>query len=127
MIGPTTGLEKEVNYSGTVTQYSLAINGADDNTYAPGADSTKFIAGVFQFAPNTDQPQVRLRMSGISWVMIGAGGITRGQPVTSDGSGNGVYANPAAGTNAYIVGWAMASGVQGQLVPVLIVPQRIQG
>ncbi len=127
MIGPTTGLEKEMAASGTINQYTLVVAGADDNTCAPAVDSTKHIIGVAQFAPSTDQPQIRIRMSAISWVAVGAGGVTRGDPITSDANGNGVKAAPAAGTNANIVGYAMASGVQGQLVPVHILQQMIQG
>jgi hypothetical protein len=126
MIGPTTGLEKEVNTSGTVGQYTLATPGADDNTFVQASGVTALLAGVFQFPPSTDQPQVRIRMSGISWVQISTA-VTRGQPVTSDANGNGVPAAPAAGANNYIIGYAMASGVAGQLIPVLIAPQRIQG
>jgi hypothetical protein len=127
MIGPTTGLEKELSVSGSVNQYSLVKFASDDNTCEQASDSTAEILGVAQFAPTTDQPQVRIRMSGISWVVLGTGGCTRGNPITSDGSGNGVVAAPSAGTNAYIVGYAMGSGIAGQLVPVHIVPQRIQG
>jgi hypothetical protein len=126
MIGPTTGLEKEVNTSGTVAQYTLATPGADDNTCVQASGVTALMEGVFQFAPTTDQPQVRIRMSGISWVQISAP-VTRGQPITSDANGNGVPAAPAAGTNNYIIGYALGSGAAGQLIPVLIVPQRIQG
>jgi hypothetical protein len=86
-----------------------------------------YIAGVFQFAPNADQPQVRVRLNGISWVTLGAGGCTRGNPITSDANGNGIVAAPAAGVNNFIVGYALGSGVQGQQVPVQIIPQRIQG
>ena len=127
MIGPTTGLEKEVNTSGTVAQYTLAVFGADDNTMAAASGSAAFIAGVFQFAPTTDQPQVRVRMKGITWVVLGTGGCTRGAPITSDANGNGVVAAPGAGANAYIAGYALGSGVVGQLVPLLLAQQRIQG
>jgi hypothetical protein len=127
MFGATTGLEKEANVSGTPAAYTLVNFGGDDNTVAPAADGSKVIPGVLQFAPTTDQPQGRIRMSGISWVRVGAAAVTRGDPITSDANGNGITAAPAAGANAYIVGYAMASGVAGQLIPVLVLPQRIQG
>lgn len=126
MIGPTTGLEKEVSTSGTVVAFTLATPGADDNTYVQGSGVAAPLLGVFQFAPSTDQPQVRIRMDGISWVLISTA-VTRGQPLTSDANGNGVPAAPAAGVNNYIIGFAMASGVAGQLIPVRIAPGRIQG
>jgi hypothetical protein len=127
MIGPTTGLEKEVSTTGTIAQFTLATPASDDNTMEAASGPSAYIAGVFQFAPTYDQPQVRLRMSGVSWVNLGVGGATRGNPITSDASGNGIVASPAAGVNNYIVGYAMGSGVQGQLIPVHINPQRIQG
>ena len=39
----------------------------------------------------------------------------------------GVAAAPAAGVNAAVIGKAMASGVDGDIISVLLAPGRIQG
>lgn len=128
MIGATKGIEKEVSVTGTVAQYTLATPaGSDNNTYEAASGPTVPLMGVFQFAPNTDQPQARVQISGVSLVKLGAGGATIGQPLTSDANGNAVYANPAAGTNNYIIGFACATGVAGNIIPVMLAPGRIQG
>jgi hypothetical protein len=129
LIGPTRGIEKEVSVTGTINQYTLATPaGTDNNTYQAATGPTVPLLGVFQFAPNTDQPQVRVMLNGISWVKVSAG-VNIGNPITSDTSGNGtgVAAAPAAGVNNYIIGFALASISGAGLVPVLIAPGRIQG
>ena len=64
--------------------------------------------------------------SGIAEIKLG-GTVTRGDLVTSDASGQGVTAAPAAGTNNRHVGVALVSGVSGDIIPVLIVPSSLQG
>ena len=42
-------------------------------------------------------------------------------------TGQGVTAAPGAGTNNRIVGWAVISGVIGDIIPVMIGPGSVQG
>jgi hypothetical protein len=127
MIGQTRGIEKEVSVSGTPAQYTIATPvGTDNDTYQMASGPGVPLLGVFQFAPNTDQTKSRIMITGISRVQISAP-VAIGQPVTSDANGNGVPANPAAGANNYIVGFATASGIAGGIIPVLLAPGRIQG
>lgn len=63
---------------------------------------------------------------GIADLQLG-GTVTRGDWITSDGNGQGVSAAPAAGVNNNVIGRALISGVSGDIVPVLLSPNRIQG
>lgn len=59
---------------------------------------------------------------------VKAGGtIARGDPLTSDASGQAVAAAPSAGANNPIIGYAKVAAVSGDLFLVDINPQTIQG
>lgn len=127
MIGQTSGIEKSVKCTAAIAgQGIIAKPGADDDTFSAASASTDFLVGVFQHATTAAGEEVRVMLSGVSLVKAG-GTITRGNPVTSDASGQGVAASPGAGVNAYIIGLALASAVSGDLFPVLLAPGRIQG
>lgn len=55
------------------------------------------------------------------------GAVAVMDPITSDANACGVKAAPAAGANNRIVGFALASGVANDIIPVLITPGIIQG
>lgn len=56
------------------------------------------------------------------------GAFAFGDPITSDGVGRAVLANPAAGVNNNIVGWARGVAVAlGDHVLIQVNPGRIQG
>jgi hypothetical protein len=64
---------------------------------------------------------------GIAYVEAGAA-IALGAPVTSDGTGRGVTAAPAAGVNNRIIGIAEeAAAAAGDVIGVLLEPGFIQG
>jgi hypothetical protein len=63
---------------------------------------------------------------GIAELQLG-GTVTRGDLLTSDASGQGTTAAPAAGTNNRIIGIALVSGVSGDIIPVLLNPGSVQG
>jgi hypothetical protein len=70
---------------------------------------------------------VEIVTHGIAWVEAGAA-IAVGLPVTSDASGRGVAAAPAAGTNNRIIGFALEAAVAaGDQIRVLLSPGQIQG
>jgi hypothetical protein len=69
---------------------------------------------------------VDVYLGGIGEVVL-AGTVARNNFIVSNASGAGVAGNPGAGINNGAVGIALASGVSGDVIPVLIVPQRIQG
>ena len=126
MIGATAGIEKSVKCTAAVAAFTLAKFGADDDTLSTGAAATDNVVGVFQHATTAAGEEVRVMLSGVSRVKIG-GTVTRGDLIGSDASGQGVTVAPAAGTNNRIVGVALASGVSGDIIPVLIAPSRPQG
>ncbi|MDR2018562.1 MAG: DUF2190 family protein [Syntrophobacterales bacterium] len=125
MIGQTSGIEKSVNAGAAITAYTIGKFGANDNTMIPATSNADLMFGVFQHDAGNGS-EVRVMLTGISRLKIGAGGIVRGSPVTADASGQGVAITGAAGTNVQSIGIAMATGNAGDIVPVLIAPSRPQ-
>lgn len=126
MMGATSGLEKSVKCTAAVAAFTLAKFGADDDTMSTGVAATDNVVGVFQHATVVAGEEVRVMLGGISRVKLG-GTVARGDLIGSDASGQGVAVAPAAGTNNRIVGIALASGVSGDIIPMLIAPSRPQG
>lgn len=127
MIGQTSGIEKSVKCTAAIaTAYLIAKFGADDDTLSQATASTEELVGVFQHTTSAAGEEVRVVLEGISRVVLG-GTVTRGNLITSDAGGKGVAAAPGAGVNAYVIGQTLASGVNGDIVPVHLMPGRIQG
>lgn len=127
MMGATSGLEKSVKCTAAVaTAFLLAKFGADDDTLSQATASTEDLVGVFQHTTTAAAEEVRVMLSGISRVTLG-GTVARGALVTSDAAGKGVAIGAVAGTNYASIGRAMASGVSGDIIPVLLNPSRAQG
>lgn len=127
MMGQTRGIEKEAECTAAIgTAFTLAKFGADDDTLSLATASTDGLVGVFQHTTENAGDRVRVMLSGISRIKLG-GTVVRGGPATSDAAGKGVAAAPAAGVNASVIGRFLASGVSGDIVPLLIVPGQIQG
>jgi hypothetical protein len=125
MIGQTSGIEKSVKAGAAVTACTVAKFGTDDDTMIVAAANTDLLVGVFQHDAASGA-EVRVMLTGISRLKLGTGGITRGALVTVDASGQGIALSGAAGVNVQAIGIAMASGVAGDIVPVLIAPSRPQ-
>lgn len=118
MLGVTSLLEKEAKCTAAIaTQYLIAKFGADDDTFSQATAATENLIGIFQFTTTAAGERVRLMLEGISNLKIG-GVVTRGDPVTSDANGKGVKA--VLGQN--IIGFALASGVLNDIIPVFISP-----
>jgi hypothetical protein len=127
MMGATSGMEKSVKCTAAIgTAFTIAKFGADDDTLSAATASTEDLVGVFQHTTSAANEEVRVMLSGISRVVLG-GTVTRGGWITSDANAKGVAAAPGAGTNASVIGRALASGVAGDIIPVLLAPGRIQG
>jgi hypothetical protein len=100
---------------------------AVDFQVLPAAAVTDKLIGVA--VPNVTAPsgqRVDVVKAGIAQVVLG-GTVTRGDPITSSATGQGITAAPAAGVNNRIVGYAEMSGVAGDIIPVLINCDTIQG
>lgn len=111
----------------TVNPNRIVKIGAADQTVIQGAAATdRFIGVSAQSITTASGDRVDVVYNG-QYEILAGGTITRGNPVTSDASGQAVAAAPAAGTNNGIVGWALESCVSGDLVSVLIAPATYQG
>lgn len=61
-------------------------------------------------------------MSGIGLVTLG-GTVTAGAELTADASGNAIAAVPTAGVFMSVVGKALAPGVSGDVIEILVSPR----
>lgn len=95
---------------------SIVKFGADDNTVLVAAAAGDSSIGVSLGFAAASGERIDILHFGIADVKLGVGGITRGAEVTSDATGQGVA---AAATNR-VIGVALASGVAGDIVPVLV-------
>lgn len=122
----TPVLTKSFTAGGAIPAYSWVKFGADDRTVVVATAATDLIIGCTTSLPADSGERVDVIAAGIAEVLL-AGNVTRGALVTSNASGAGVAASPAAGVNNRVGGIAFASGVSGDIVPVLVVPHQIQG
>lgn len=127
MTGRSEALTKTYLAGAAVNPYRFIKMGAADETVVQAAAVSDPIIGASDsLGAAATNDRVDVIHTGI--VSVKAGGtITRGNPVTSDASGQAVAAAPSAGANNYIGGLALASAVSGDLFPVLLSPGRIQG
>ncbi len=126
MIGQTTVLEKSAKCAAAVTPFTIAKPGADDDHFIVSTAVGDALTGIFQHATTLAEEEVRVMVVGVSRIKLG-GTVVRGDWLTSDATGQGVAAAPAAGTNNNVIGRALASGVSGDIIPVLLAQNRIQG
>jgi len=121
------GLIKNFTAQGAIPAYRIAKFGSADGTVVAAAAVSDLLMGVCARVPaDASGDRVDIVLSGIAEVEYG-GNVTRGAKLTADASGKAVAAAPAAGTNNYIIGTAMVSGVSGDIGSVLIIPSVMQG
>jgi hypothetical protein len=104
---------------------NLIVRPVAGGKVAVASGSTAALTGVALYDAAAGQTAT-IQVAGIARVKLG-GTVSAGDPITSNASGQGVAAAPAAGVNAWIVGIAQESGVAGDLIDVQIAPGRIQG
>lgn len=126
MMGQTSGIEKSVKCTAAVAAFTIAKFGADDDTLSSATAASEELVGVFQHATTAAGEEVRVMLDGISKVVLG-GTVTRGGQLTSDANAKAVAIGAVAGTNYAVIGRAMASGVSGDIIPVLLAQSRAQG
>ncbi len=137
MIGQTSGIEKSVKCGAPITTaFTIAKFDADDDTMVVATSSSDELIGIFQHTTSAAGEEVRIMLTGISRLKLG-GTVTRGQLITSDANGQGVAAtqhthteNTAAtytqnattqsASAVRVIGKALASGVAGDIIPVLL-------
>lgn len=126
MAGLSTTLTKNFKAEAAVARRRIVKFGAADNAVLVGAASTDKVFGISSEIDAAIGEPCDVHIGGIAEVEYG-GVVTRGDYLTSDGTGRAVAAAPGAGTNASIVGQAMVSGVLGDIGSATIFPGRIQG
>lgn len=110
-----------------IAAYTIVKFGADDNSVIPGAAAGDALIGVNDNAFDAALGErVDIVTHGIAEVKLG-GTVARGGAITSNATGQGVAAAPATGVNNRIIGFALASGVSGDVIPVQLAPGSIQG
>jgi hypothetical protein len=120
-------LTKAYKAGAQISPYTIVKWDSVDFQVIPAAAATDKLVGVA--VPNITVPsgqRVDVVKGGIAQVVLG-GTVTRGDPITSNATGQGVTAAPGAGVNNRIVGYAEASGVSGDIIPILINCDTIQG
>lgn len=119
------------NHPGFVAQAAVAAflivkPGNADNTVVPAAAAGDDLIGTSDGLAKDIGEIVDVPSAGIGEVRLG-GVVARGKPITSDAAGKGVQAAPAAGANARIIGFALASGVADDVISYQIAPGVMQG
>lgn len=119
-------LTKNFKAEAAVTKYRIVKLGAGDEQVLQGAAATDALVGVSHTITAAIDERIDVVVAGIADVELG-GTVTRGGFVSSDATGRGVAPAPAAGVNNAVIGRALASGVIGDIIPVLVSPSQIQG
>lgn len=109
-----------------ITGCRIVKYGAADGAAVLATAATEFFVGISDKQGADAGELCDVHETGEADVTYG-GNVTRGQPLTSDNLGRAVYANPAAGVNNEIIGYARFSGVAGDIHPITITRSRIQG
>jgi hypothetical protein len=117
---------KNFQSGAAITKYRIVKFGADDKTVIPSAAVADFSIGVSTSIDSPINDRVDVIMAGIAEVEYG-GAVTRGALLTTDASGRAVVAAPAAAANNRIIGYAMESGVLGDIGSVFLSPGSVQG
>ena len=117
MIGETSGIEKHMIAEEALdTEYLIAKFGTTDEKLKKAVSATAAaLIGVFQGKAKADA-KINVMLTGITLVKIG-GAVTRGNLITSDAAGKGIATTTAKN---FVVGVALASGVDGDIIPLLL-------
>ena len=123
----TTGILEKSSKSAAATGEGIIVKlGADDDHVAIATAVSDVLVGVTVNSVSAAEGALTIQMNGVASVKAG-GSVTRGNYVTTNGSGQGVAASPSAGVNNNVIGIALKSAASGDLFPVLLSVGRIQG
>lgn len=120
------GFTKTYTAEGAIAARRFIKYGSADRQVLQAAAAADAIMGVSERLPVLAGERVDVVKSGLAEIEYG-GVVTRGDPLTADADGRAVKAEPAAGANNQIGGWAEVSGAVGDHGLVNIALQRIQG
>jgi hypothetical protein len=121
------GLTKSFTAEGLIGAFRIIKAGAAPYGILQGAAATDKILGITtEVSADAVGERTDVILTGIADLKLG-GTVAGGDPITSDATGQGVVAAPAAGVNNRIIGFAVIAGVVGDIIPVTIEPGFIQG
>lgn len=106
------------NCEAAVAPYRFVKPGAADNGVVVGAAGTDLILGISNQTGGDLNDTVDYIVSGEAELELGAGGCTRGNRLTTDGTGKGITTVTAG---HYLGAIALKSGVAGDIIPVLVI------
>lgn len=121
-----TLLNKNYLAEAAIAPFRIVKMGAADGGVLQAAAATDSLVGVCEAVGPASGERCDVVKVGLADVELG-GTVVRGGPITSDATGKGVAAAPAAGANNRVIGFAEVSGVSGDIIPVFISPCVMQG
>ena len=120
-----SGQKISLTAGAAIDEFRAVKIGAADNTVIEAVDAAAAIVGVSEFAAASGA-EVTVQIDGVARVKAG-GVIARGSLVTATTDGVIVAAAPATGANANTLGIALATAADGDVIPVLLSQNVIQG
>ncbi|MBN2895046.1 MAG: DUF2190 family protein [Campylobacterales bacterium] len=100
---------------------TLVKFGSADGEVAQAAAATDGVIGISELGAEGAGDRVDVTLAGIEEVTYG-GTVTRGDLLTTDANGRAISATVAG---SRIIGYALESGVAGDIVGVMIAPSQI--
>ena len=113
-----SGQKIPLTAGGAITARHIVKVGAADLAAVQATAATDVLIGVAEFDADSGATAT-VQVAGVAFVEAG-GTITRGARVTSNASGQGVVAAPAAGVNNGVVGVALDAAVTGDYFRVAL-------
>jgi len=101
-------------------QYHI-VKLTDTKTVSYSTADADAACGILQDKPTAAGRACKVRIAGVSKLKIGSGGITAGAFIASDATGQGV----AATANQRRIAQALETGVENDIVSVLIQPGNV--
>lgn len=95
---------------------------ANSSKIAPASVNTDPVLGVSGSMPAAISDMADVVQHGIGLVTLG-GTVTAGAELTTDASGNAIVAVPTAAVFMSVIGKALAPGVAGDVIEVLVTPR----
>lgn len=121
------GLTKNYDAEAAIGAHLFVKPGAADyGVLAAAAPGDAIIGITTEVGATAAGERIDVVHEGIADLKLG-GAVTAGAPLTSDASGAGVAAAPAAGVNNTIGARALIAGAAGDIIPVLIGLGSLQG
>lgn len=111
---------KSFKSGGVIPANSMVKFGSVDGTVVAATAATDAIIGVSVLGADASGDIVDVTLGGIEEVKL-AGAVTRGDFLTTDAASKAVSAS--AGNR--VVGYAMESGVSGDIIGVFVTPSKI--